>query len=266
MRKQYQIVMSAAVLAAGLVVAGRTLAGSLYPTNAPGPTMHTLEEIYQKVDAFVSPQTLSDTTTVVITGYYMATNLAQVDANLIAENIKTNVTIFGITGILSTNTGGGASSSNTVPKTGQTISYQAGDDGDLEMGSVLPNPRFTVQTDTNMVMDNQTLLIWARNANLGSTMMWSNAIAYCEALNYGGETDWRLPNRNELLSLIDIGRSGPALPLGHPFEDVQANAYWTSSTYLPLTNNAWYVTLSAGHAPQTGKTTLYCIWPVRGGH
>jgi hypothetical protein len=106
MRKQYGKVVSAAVWAAGLLMAGRAMAGRLDPTNAPGPTMHTLEEIYQKVGAFVSPQTLSATTTVVNAGYYATTNLTQVDTDLKAENIATNVTIFGIAGTLSTNTGG----------------------------------------------------------------------------------------------------------------------------------------------------------------
>jgi len=66
MRKKHREMMSVAVWAVGLLAAGRAMAGSLDPTNASGPTMHTLEEIYpkqvdtdQKVGAFVSPQTLS---------------------------------------------------------------------------------------------------------------------------------------------------------------------------------------------------------------
>jgi hypothetical protein len=105
MRKQSGKVVSAAVLAAGMLMAGRAMAGNLNPTNAPGPTMHTLEEIYQKVGAFVSPQILSATTTVVNAGYYATTNLTQVDTDLKAENIATNVTIFGIAGTLSTQAG-----------------------------------------------------------------------------------------------------------------------------------------------------------------
>jgi hypothetical protein len=69
--------------------------------------------------------------------------------------------------------------------------------------SALPSRvRFTVQVNTNTVMDNLTGLVWARNANLGGTMTWSNALAYCESLTYGGHSDWRLPNRLELHSLI----------------------------------------------------------------
>ena len=49
MRKQNAVCL--AVLAAGLLVAGRALAGSLDPTNAPGPTMHTLQELYDQVQS-----------------------------------------------------------------------------------------------------------------------------------------------------------------------------------------------------------------------
>ena len=202
MRKQNGKVMSVAVLAVGLLVAGRVSAGSLDPTNTPGPTMHTLEEIYQKVQNLAPQtlQTLSATTTVVTAGYYAATNLTQVDVDIAASNIATNVTVFGIAGTLRTNTYPIA-----IPKTGQTTSYQTGDDGTYQKGVAWPSPRFIVQGDTNTVMDNLTGLMWARNANLGGAMTWSNAVVYCEGLTYGGHSDWRLPNRRELLSLVNDG-------------------------------------------------------------
>ena len=271
MSKQCLRVMSAAITAVGLLMAGRATAGSLDPTNAPGPTMHTLEEIYQKqvgtdqkVSAFVSPQMLSSTTTVVSAGYYAATNLTQADEDLAAGNIKTNVTIFGVVGTLSTNVGGSTYTA-ALAKTGQTTSYQTGDDGDYEKGVAWPNPRFTVQADTNCVLDNLTGLIWARNANMGGPMTWSNAIFYCEALNYGGQTDWRLPNAKELYSLIDLGRDTPALPTGHPFAGVQSDYYWSSSTYAGSSVYAWFVHLYDGRVGYGLKTSTAYVWPVRGG-
>lgn len=66
MRKQNAVCL--AIVAAGLLMAGWALAGSLDPTNAPGPTMHTLEEIYQKVQNLAPQtlQTLSSNTAVVM--------------------------------------------------------------------------------------------------------------------------------------------------------------------------------------------------------
>ena len=108
-----QIVMSVAILTANLFVAGKATAGNLEPTSAPGPTMHTLEEIYQKVNAFGQFQTLSATTTVVNAGYYAATNLAAVDPDLATGNIRGGTTIFGVTGrteVVDTTSGDAAAS------------------------------------------------------------------------------------------------------------------------------------------------------------
>ncbi len=54
--------------------------------------------------------------------------------------------------------------STPVPKTGMTTSYRTGDDGDLERGVALVTPRFTDNGD-GTVTDNQTGLIWLKNAN-----------------------------------------------------------------------------------------------------
>ena len=76
-----------------------------------------------------------------------------------------------------------------VPKTGQTNSYQTGDCGYYTNGVSWPNPRFTVLDETNCILDNLTGLIWARNANLGGELTWSDAITFCKGLTYGGTND-----------------------------------------------------------------------------
>ena len=58
-----------------------------------------------------------------------------------------------------------------VPKTGQTTSYATGDDGDLERGVELVTPRFTDNGD-GTVADNQTGLIWLKNANCFGQRAW----------------------------------------------------------------------------------------------
>lgn len=154
-----------------------------------------------------------------------------------------------------------------VPKTGQTNVYQAGDNGTYTNGVAWPIPRFTVLADTNCVLDNLTGLIWARNADLDGAKTWSDAIAYCEGLTYGGTNDWRLPNATELFSLIDLGAYNPALPSGHPFAGIQSGSYWSSSTYAGNTDYAWDVHLPSGRAgiDVLTKTATYYVWPVRGG-
>ncbi|HIJ84657.1 MAG TPA: DUF1566 domain-containing protein [Magnetococcales bacterium] len=161
----------------------------------------------------------------------------------------------------------------TVPRTGQTTSYVAGDDGALQKGGAWPNPRFTDNTN-GTITDNLTGLIWLKNANCFiNTQTWINALASANALASGacGLTDgsvvgnWRLPNRFELESLIDYGHSSPALPTGHPFSGVQTGSYWSGSTYASDTSVAWFVAPYGGFLGSGAKTVSYTVWPVRGG-
>ena len=153
-----------------------------------------------------------------------------------------------------------------VPETGQLSTYGADDDGALRKGLAWPATRFTVQTNTNCVTDNLTGLIWARNANQFGKVTWPNALSSCNNLNYGGETDWRLPNWQELHSLIDVTHNNPALQTGHPFAAVAIDDYyWSSTTDGGSANYAWVVGVNCGSIINRTKVTTYYAWPVRGG-
>ena len=156
-----------------------------------------------------------------------------------------------------------------VANTGQTISYQAGDDATYQSGVAWPGPRFVTNKVSGAevaILDRLTGLIWARNANLAGTLNVADAISYCNDLTYAAYDDWRLPNVAEMLSIIDYGRYDPALPAGHPFQNVVNNFYWTSSyaANVPATMQ-WPVNLSRGqsYGYNYNKTTAYYVWPVR---
>ena len=162
-------------------------------------------------------------------------------------------------------------------KTGQTGSDYPGDDGDLERGVEWPNPRFTDNLD-GTVTDNLTGLIWLRRAHCWEyyVLDWYQSLDGANALQSGycGLTDgstpgeWRMPNRIEMLSILDMSRYNPALPNHHPFLYVQ-NQYWTSTTDLVDGSKAFYVRVVDGESITYEKADPFAVmdvWPVRGGH
>ncbi len=160
-----------------------------------------------------------------------------------------------------------------LPETGQTTSYATGDDGNLLWGVSSPNPRFTDNSD-GTVTDNLTGLIWLKAANCFSTRNWATANtdanglanAFCGLSDGSTAGDWRLPNLNELESLIDAGESSPALPTGHPFSSVQADGYWSATTYAPNSIIAWIVGMVNGSVDVSLKSSdVSYVWPVRAG-
>jgi hypothetical protein len=160
-----------------------------------------------------------------------------------------------------------------VPRTGQTTSYAAHDDGALQRGIGSPIPRFS-DNDNGTVTDHLTGLIWLKDADCFGFQNWGNALSFANALAHGScsltdasvSGEWRLPNVKELESLIDFGQLFPALPAGHPFVNVQTDSYWSStSDALSPTTLAWIVYLPAGGAVAIGKENLHSVWPVRGG-
>lgn len=112
---------------------------------------------------------------------------------------------------------------------GQDGAYQSGCSGE---------GRFEDHGD-GTVTDHCTGLMWQREtADMNADgrvddtdwLDWCGSLAYCEALSFAGYEDWRLPNVRELSSLVDYGRSFPAIdPL---FGVGPFGCYYTSSPLI----------------------------------
>jgi hypothetical protein len=130
--------------------------------------------------------------------------------------------------------------------------------------------RFVVLSDFNgqAVRDNETL-VWERSPSV-SAASWYDAVRACWLRQVGGRMGWHLPTIEELSTLVDptVPAPGPALPAGHPFTNVIAATYWSTTTdvrvpFLP--NQAWEVRFGIpGQVGDSGKDNLQNFWCVRG--
>lgn len=170
-----------------------------------------------------------------------------------------------------------------LAKTGQTHSYIYGDDGDLQKGTGMTSTRF-VDNNNGTVTDNLTGLIWLKDGQclqffsgdpiITNDRPWVDAIAaanklangYCGLTDGSIAGDWRLPNINELASLIDRSQFNPALPAGCPLTLVSPSPfYWSSSTAVLGSNDAWLIIFNSGIEYYDYKSSGHYVRPVRGG-
>lgn len=181
-------------------------------------------------------------------------------------------------------------SSAELMKTGQTISYRTGDDGDLEKGRgtsfftlISNNPfgntnRFTDelggQTYTNnIVIDwstyngSKVLGYYRRLLNTGGVtydFSWNDAIDKALTHSVTGFTSgWRLWNRRELDNIINLEYSNGFPP---PFDNasggqIEAQNLWTSSTLKISTTQAWYTQFygSLNYGAKSGNRRIVAV-------
>ena len=123
------------------------------------------------------------------------------------------------------------------------------------------NDRFTDNKD-GTISDHKTGLIWQRSDD-GKVRNCADANQYCEDLVLGGYSDWRLPRIDELFSIIDYSRYGPAID---PVFDCRSYDYWSNTSCVDYPLDAWLVGFYSGLVGANFKTSYNtCVRCVRGG-
>lgn len=74
--------------------------------------------------------------------------------------------------------------------------------------------------------DKTTELMWQGDAP-DTAKSWAEALNYCEILDYAGYTDWRMPNKNELASIINLNKDHS--PFAYIPMTFKNNYCWTST-------------------------------------
>ena len=140
--------------------------------------------------------------------------------------------------------------------------------GVLKIGSF---KALTISGD-NVVKDTATGLMWQQGTGdtngdshitYNDKLNWKKALSYCENLSYAGCTDWRLPNIQELRSIVKYNTYSPAIDTSY-FSSEPAS-YWSATTDADYTYNAGEINFSYGYDHYWDKSNYYYVRCVRGG-
>jgi hypothetical protein len=101
------------------------------------------------------------------------------------------------------------------------------------------------------------------------TMPWTAALKAAVAANkigYKGYNDWRLPNKNELETIVDISvATDPAINLTAFPATPASGDYWSSTTCTPSPTEAWVVVFTDGGILTNEKDSGSLVRLVRSG-
>ena len=137
-----------------------------------------------------------------------------------------------------------------------------------------PDSDFTVH-DNGTVTHNTTGLMWMR-CSLGqewsgstcsgsaSTYTWQNALQTADGFSYAGYSDWRLPNKNELESIVEERCVSPAINTT-VFPTTPSNRFWSSSPDAYASYDAWHVGFHYGGVFNSYKNSSSRVRLVRAG-
>lgn len=130
--------------------------------------------------------------------------------------------------------------------------------------SIYLNADFYRDTD-GVITDSDRQLEWQDNI-ISSQFIWEDAISYCEALSFAGHEDWRLPNINELKTIVDRNKQKPSIVNGFVNTGTGTNnsyEYWSSTTASGDKTYAWYISFDEGYVLAESKNIQKYVRCVR---
>jgi hypothetical protein len=159
-----------------------------------------------------------------------------------------------------------------------------GQDGEIRAGVA----RGFRDNGDGTITDEKTGLMWEKNSDDGSIHDQDNTYTWVEAFktkvallnesSFAGHSDWRVPNRNELDSLVDWAAVNPTSAIYSIFDSNCSPGctvftcsctnphydYWSSSP-AAYTSSIWLMAFDIGAWESTGKQSAVAVRAVRGG-
>jgi len=128
--------------------------------------------------------------------------------------------------------------------------------GGSDKGRVDPN--FTRDHNLSIVTDTKNKKSYTDS---NSTKRYTNAeaIEYCQKLTHANFSDWRLPTKDELKSLLDYTRK--PVHIKYPFSNIQEGRYWSSTQANQ--QKSYYVDFDIGRFNRTKSDKEYYALCVR---
>lgn len=159
-----------------------------------------------------------------------------------------------------------------LPDTGQETCYDttgeipcpfSGEPYQGQDGQYQGAPLLYTSAGQGMVTDLNTGFTWQAEDD-GLTRDWEEAMNYCEALELGGYSDWQLPSRRDLMTLVNYGVSHPSIDT-QAFPACRPSGYWSGSTGGPYDADiAYRIDFAGGELLEGSKGASWFTRCVRG--
>ena len=134
------------------------------------------------------------------------------------------------------------------------------------------------QSDGSEVVDSATSFVWQRClagkvwnrvsqkcTGTALSMGWQASVDYVKALPSTKGNPWRIPSHFELMTLVDLACSEPALNTKW-FGDPDSTFLWAGSSYAPLPDYAWGLKYGKGELTYEIKSNEFQLRLVRSGN